>query len=164
MLPQIDLAHGRVLHDIGGFAAGQHSPVTDDIGPVTDPQGFTHVVVCDEYAYLTCFQELHDALNLDNCDGVHPGKGLIKQNESRPGCQCPGNLDSPALTTREGNGGIVPDVTDLQLLEQMLELRLYFCLADASAALIDLQLEDRTDVRSEEHTSELQSRGHLVCR
>src|SRR5690625_6744686 len=27
-----------------------------------------------------------------------------------------------------------------------------------------LLLEDRVDVRSEEHTSELQSRGHLVCR
>src|SRR5690625_4666506 len=29
---------------------------------------------------------------------------------------------------------------------------------------VDIYLKERTYVRSEEHTSELQSRGHLVCR
>src|SRR5690625_5880955 len=35
-------------------------------------------------------------------------------------------------------------------------------LAEADAAFADLAA--RAEVRSEEHTSELQSRGHLVCR
>src|SRR5437870_4234519 len=31
-------------------------------------------------------------------------------------------------------------------------------------AVADVEVDDLTDHRSEEHTSELQSRGHLVCR
>src|SRR5690606_29196977 len=98
---QVDLAYGLVVDDLVRVAAGQYPPFTDDIGAVANTQSFAHVVVGDEHTDIAVFQELHDALNFNHRDRVYTGKGFIKQDEARVGCQRARNFHAAAFSPGE---------------------------------------------------------------
>ncbi|KAG1243613.1 hypothetical protein G6F65_022297 [Rhizopus arrhizus] len=97
VLAQIDAAHGRIAHDFVGVAVGQHLAFADDVGAVADAQRFAHVVVGDQHADAAALQEPHNALDFDDGDGVHAGKGLVQQDEARAGRQRARNFDAAAF-------------------------------------------------------------------
>src|SRR5207253_5639078 len=72
------------------------------------------------------------------------------------------DLDAERAQAREHAGGLV-EVLDQNVFGdfQLKPMRVEPALLDDAAHLID---QIAADLRSEEHTSELQSRGHLVCR
>src|SRR5690625_6578343 len=57
----------------------------------------------------------------------------------------------------EGNENPLLDTGEIEVTATEVEVL-------SAAAPLPFQLDEHTEVRSEEHTSELQSRGHLVCR
>src|SRR5690625_5323568 len=79
--------------------------------------------------------------------------GLIKHYES----YLPVTEKTPVLTLHEGNTPLVY----FPHLSGQLGVELYGKVEGANPTG---SFKDRGMVRSEEHTSELQSRGHLVCR
>src|SRR5690606_33144578 len=100
VLAQIDFAYRFVVDDFAGVAVGQHLAFADDVGAVADAQGFTHVVVGDQHADIAAFQEVDNALDLDDGDGVHAREGFVQQDEARPGGQGPCDFNAPALAPR----------------------------------------------------------------
>src|SRR5690625_5788784 len=73
---------------------------------------------------------------------------------------------------RQNNGDEINQMTELQNDHMVVELipadesarRLWLKMDRSGVEVRKSQFSDRADGRSEEHTSELQSRGHLVCR
>ena len=102
MFAQIDPAHIGVVDDLGRRAFGQHPAIIDDVGVVTNAQGFAHIVVGDQHANAPVFQEADDPLDLDHGDRVNASKGLVEQNKTRLGRQRPRNLHPPPLAARQG--------------------------------------------------------------
>ena len=65
---------------VGG--RGQYHAFVDDVGAVADAQRFADVVVGDEHADAPVLQQVDDALDLDDGDGVDAGKEFIQQDET----------------------------------------------------------------------------------
>src|SRR5690606_3315983 len=112
----------------------------------TDAQGFTHVVIGNQHANIAAFQKLHNALNFDHGDRVHPGKGFVQQNETGVAGERSGNFYAAALATRQGQGGILTNVRNLQLADQGFQALVDVVLADAAAVIVQLQLQHSADV------------------
>src|SRR5690625_6292045 len=110
---------------------------------------------------------------------------MLEQNGKRDMCGRPGNIGelklptevvSSEFLTMEGkkftsSKGVVIYVRDMLERYQPDALRYYICAAgpenqDADFTWVDFVTRTNNELvaRSEEHTSELQSRGHLVCR
>src|SRR5256886_11546047 len=106
-------------------------------------------MVSDQGADAAVRQLADDALDIEHGQRIHARKRLIQEHEPRLGRERAGDLDAPPLPAREGQAESPAHVADAQLLQQLLEALL------ACGAL---------QVRSEEHTSELQSQSNLVCR
>src|SRR5690625_1491568 len=146
VLAQVDLAHVLVGDDVVGVPAGQHLAVADDVGTVADSQGFAYVVVGDQDPDIATFQKLDDALDFNDGDGVDAGEGFVKQNETGTCCQCPGDLDAASLAAGQGQGGIVTDVADLQLVDQQFQVLVDLGCSERAAIVLQLQFQDGTDV------------------
>ena len=61
MFTEIHATDVRVLDDFARGTLRQHAAITDDAGVVAYAQCFAHVVVGDEHAHATIFQETNDA-------------------------------------------------------------------------------------------------------
>ena len=99
VLPQVHAPYVHIINDVGGRALRQHTAITDDVGVVANTQGFTHVVVGDQYTNAPIFEEADDALDFDHGNRVNPGKRFVEQNKPRLRSQGPGDLNPAALTT-----------------------------------------------------------------
>ena len=64
------------------MAVRQYFAFADDIGPITNAQGFAHIVIRDQYTDVAAFQKMNDALDFNHGDGVDARKGLIQQNKA----------------------------------------------------------------------------------
>ena len=96
---KIDIPHVIVGQNGVGVPFGNDPPVADDIGTITDSQRFTDIVIGHQNANTDIAQVLNDLLDVDNRNRVDAGKRFVQQYETRLGCQCPGNLKTPPLTT-----------------------------------------------------------------
>src|SRR5690606_13622693 len=143
---QVNLAHGFVIDDLGRVPAGQYRAFADDVGAVTDAQRFAHVVVGNQHTNIAAFQKLYDALNFNHGDRVHPGKGFVQQNKTGVAGERAGNLYAAALATRQGQGGVLSDVRNLQLADQGFQALVDIVLADAATVIVQLQLQHGADV------------------
>src|SRR5690606_13242378 len=74
VLAEMDLAHPFVVHDLAGFACGQHASLADDVGAVADAEGLAHVVVGDQHADAALLEEADDLLDVDDRDRVDAGE------------------------------------------------------------------------------------------
>lgn len=84
---------------------------------------------------------VNDLLDVTNRDRVDAGEGLVEQNELGVGRQGAGNLHAAALTTGQAHAEAVGDMVDVELLQQVFQLRL------ASGAIkVFARLEDGHDV------------------
>ena len=52
---QIDFSNGFVINDRRRFTGGQNFAFTNDVGVITNAQGFSNIVVSDQYANLAIF-------------------------------------------------------------------------------------------------------------
>ena len=112
---------------------------------VANAQCLAHVVVGDEHANATLFEEADDALDLDHGDGVNAGKRLVQQDETRLGRQRPRNLDPAALPAGQRQRRRAAQMVHAQVLQQarqpQLNLGLVQRRARARAFGIALQLQ-----------------------
>jgi hypothetical protein len=60
------------------------------------------------------------SLNIENGNGIDAGEGLVEQDEFRLRGERARNFDAPTLASREAQAEAIADVTDMQLLEQLL--------------------------------------------
>src|SRR5690606_7875001 len=126
MFAQVDATHRRIVDDFIRVAVRQYRPFADDVGAIAYAQGLAHIVVGDQHTDIAGLVESHDALDLDDGNGVHPRKGLIKQDEAWAGCQSTGDLHPPPLAARERDGCVSTDVVDLQFVDESVQRFLYF--------------------------------------
>src|SRR5215831_15260934 len=76
----------------GGGAALENHAAMDDVGPISDAQGFSDVVVSYEHTYAAVAEVKNDLLDVRNRDGVDAGEGFIEQDELRRDDQCTRDL------------------------------------------------------------------------
>src|ERR687898_2278242 len=69
-LPQVEPADVRVIYDVVGAALHQHLAGINDVGPVGQAQGFTHIVVGDQHPNAPVGQMPHQGLDVAHCDGI----------------------------------------------------------------------------------------------
>src|SRR6185295_18754082 len=119
VLAEVDAANVVVLDDFFGPAAGEYCALVDDVGAVADAQRFTHVVVGDQHADAALLEIADDALDVEHGDGVDARERLVEQDESGLGPQRARNFEAPTLAAGERQGGVLAQVGNAQLTEQL---------------------------------------------
>src|SRR5438067_5004172 len=122
------------------MARGEHRTFVDDVGAVADAEGFPNVMIRYEYADAALLEEPNDALDVEHRDRVDAGERLVEQDERRLGAERARDLEAPALAARERDGGVLAQVGDVQVFQELGEARLDLLAREA------LQLEDRLHV------------------
>src|SRR5690554_1068528 len=138
VLAQIDLAYSLVVYDFVGVAVGQDLALADDVSTVANAQGFAHVMVGDQDADIAPLEEVHDALDLDDGNRIHPGKGLVQQNEAGVGSQGTRDFNAATFASGERNGRIATDMPDLQFVDQRFEVLADLAGCKRLAGFVDL--------------------------
>jgi hypothetical protein len=94
-------------------------------------------------------QMLDDPLDVQHRDRIDAGEGLVEQHEARLCGEGPGDLDAPPFSAREADTRAVPDMRDMELLQQFVELHLAVrspeilaCLEDGEDVVLDAQVPE----------------------
>src|SRR6516225_4523877 len=74
----LDLA---VVSEFFRSTGPKNRSIVDDISAVSDLQGFSHIMVCNQHTDLLGFQVVNDLLNLEYGNRIDSGKRLVQQNE-----------------------------------------------------------------------------------
>ena len=101
LFAEVDLAHLRVVGELGGVAGAQDLAVVDDIGPVRDLQCFPHVVVGDQDADAHRLQVPMMPWMSSDRDRVDPRERLVEEDIPGADHQRARDLDPPALAAGE---------------------------------------------------------------
>ena len=141
ILPQVDLAHVWICKDLVRGSGRQHGALVDDIGPAANPERFPDVMVRDQHADAAVGEVPGDALDVVHRERVDAGKRLVEQDEGRIGRERARDLDAAAFAARQAHADVVPQVRDVQLLEQAFER-----LVPRGVVEVAARLEDRLDV------------------
>src|SRR5215470_13716760 len=83
VLPEVDLAHGRILGDLGRRTFADDAPVLDDVGAVADVERLADVVIRDHDADPALAQLPDDLLDVDHRDRVDTRERLVQEHEAR---------------------------------------------------------------------------------
>ena len=83
MLPKINPLNLGIIPEFSWSAGPKNRSIVDDISAVSDLQGFSDVVIRDQYAYLLGFKVFNDFLDLEYRNGIDAGKRLVQKNKSR---------------------------------------------------------------------------------
>src|SRR5262245_15832649 len=140
VLAEVDLAHGRILGDLGRRTFADDAPVLDDVGAVADVERLADVVIRDHDPDPTLAQLPDDLLDVDHGDRVDAGERLVQQHEARVEHERAGDLDAPSLAAGEGGALLLALGHQVELAEQ--RLHALFSLAAAQRQ----RLQDRQDV------------------
>src|SRR5215831_2432293 len=81
--PQINPSDFFVGGQAGGSAALEDDAAVDDVGAVSNAQGFAHVVVGDQHADPAVAEVKDDLLDVRHRDRIDAGKRLVEQDEFR---------------------------------------------------------------------------------
>src|SRR5437867_12183618 len=93
-----------------------------------------------EHPDAALLEEPYDALDVEHRDRVDAGEGLVEQDERGAGAERARDLQPPPLASRQRDRGVLAQVRDVEILEQLREARLDL------AGLEALKLEDRLHV------------------
>ena len=93
--------------------------LADDIGAFADGQRLPDVMVGDQHAKTTVAQMLDDAFDINNGNGVNPGKRLIQQNEFRISGQRAGDFNAAAFTAGQRLTEAVAQMLDVKFFHQL---------------------------------------------
>src|SRR5260370_34405243 len=140
VLAEVNTAHAVIINNLLGMPRGEHRAFVDDVGAVADAQGLAHVVIGDQHADAAFLEEPDDALNVEHGDRVDAGERLVEQDEGRLGGEGARDLEAAALAARERDRGVLAQLRDVEVLEQLDQARLDL------ARLQSLQLEDGLNV------------------
>src|SRR5689334_5045740 len=122
MLAQVHLPYAFIINDFVRSPASEDGPVVDDVSAVADAQGFAHVMVGDQHADFALFQETDDLLYVEHRDRINPGERLVEENETRMTRERPRDLDATALAAREADRRAVAQMTNVQIVQQIVQL------------------------------------------
>ena len=118
-----DKARAKVLGAdvfIGGkflrSAGLQDNTLIQKVCAVSDGQGFTHIVVCDDDAYVAVLQFCDDVLDILHGDGVNAGKGFIQEDEFGVYGKGTGYLAAAALTAGKLDTAGFTDLGEVELI------------------------------------------------
>src|SRR5207237_3458704 len=106
------------------MARGEHRTFVDDVGAVADAEGFPNVMVRYEHADAALLEEPNDSLDVEHRDRVDAGERLVEQDEGRARAERACDLEAPPLAAGERQRGVLAQVRDVQVLQQLAEARL----------------------------------------
>src|SRR5690606_30935855 len=136
-MAQIYIAH-RLVGQYGfGVSLGDEVAVIDYVGLVADIQRLAHVMVGDQHTDALILEMLDDLLDIVHRYRVHPGKGLVQQDELRICGQRPGNLGPSTLATGQAHPQAVTQMVDMEFTQQRIQLALAALLVEVLARLQD---------------------------
>ena len=75
-------------------------------------------MVGDQHADVPFLQLGHDALDVLHGDRVHPGEGLVQQDEARVGGQRPGDLGAASFPTAQHIAAVGAHMPEPELGDQ----------------------------------------------
>ena len=113
MLSQINFPDIFIINDFVWFARGKYSALIDNISAVANSQRFSNVMVGDENANITLGKKAHNFLDVQNCNGIHPGEGFVEQNKARLSGERAGDFYSSALPAGQAERGTIAQVSDM---------------------------------------------------
>src|SRR5262245_12937590 len=122
------------------MARCEHGALVDNVRAIADAEGLAHVMVCYEDADAALLEEPNDALDVEHRDRVDAGERLVEQDKRRPCAQCPCNFQPAPFSARKRDRGVLAQVRDVEVLEQLAQARLDLVGREP------LQLEDRLHV------------------
>src|SRR5690606_23928354 len=136
-MAQIYIAH-RLVGQYGfGVTLGDDVAVIDYVGLVADIQRLAHVMVGDQHTDALVLEMLDDLLDIVHRYRVHPGKGLVQQDELRICGQRPGNLGPSTLATGQAHPQAVTQMADMEFTQQRIQLALAAVMVEVLARLQD---------------------------
>src|SRR5579863_7986779 len=100
----------------------EDSAIVDNVGAVRYRERLAHVVIRDQHSNTAGSQAADDFLQIENGDGIDPGKRLIEQNECRVDAKTAGDFHAAALAPREGIASIVANVLQAKFIDKLLHL------------------------------------------
>jgi hypothetical protein len=106
-------------------------------------------MVGDQHADAAVGEVAGDALDVVHGERVDAGEGLVEQDEGGIRRERARDLDAAPLAAREAHAEVVPEMRDVQLLQQALE-RLFA----ASVVEVVARLEDRLHVVDDRQLAE----------
>lgn len=110
-----------VVDQVVRLAGGEDGAVADDVGSVADAEGFAYVVVGNEYADATRFEEVDDFLDVNDGDGVNAGEGFVQEDEAGLHGEYAGDFDASAFAAGQGGGRVVAQVADVEVGKQFFD-------------------------------------------
>jgi len=105
LFAEIEPPHVGIVDDIGRPALHQNFAGINDIGSIGQAERLAHIVVDDQDADPAIGQMPHQRLDVADRNRVDARKGLVEQHVIRPGGQCAGDLDAPALAAGQRDRG-----------------------------------------------------------
>src|ERR1043165_8735133 len=130
----------RIHRKLLRMARVEHRAFIDNVRAIADAERFPDVMVCYEHADAALLEEPYDALDVEHRDRVDAGEGLVEQDERRTRAERARDLQPAPLAPRQRDRGVLAQVRDVQVLQQLHQARLDVGLRQA------LQLEDRLHV------------------
>ena len=98
---EIDFPDFVVGDDCFRPAFGQYATVIQNVGMVTDPKGFPHVVVGDQHADAEAGKVADELLDIADGDGVDAGERFVEQNEGGAAGERAGDFATAPFAARE---------------------------------------------------------------
>jgi hypothetical protein len=102
-----------------GGSLFEHTPLIENIGPITDAQRFAHIVISDQYANALSPQLQDNPLNIYHRQRVNTGKRLVEEHERWGDHQCSGDLYPPAFSAGKGVRLMPGEMGDVELGQQL---------------------------------------------
>ena len=96
-MAQVHLTNLRIGKNLIRRTGGQYTTLTYDIGSPANTQGFSDIMVGNQYADALVGQVLDYSLNIGDRKWVDTREGLIQQNKAGIGGQRAGDLDTASL-------------------------------------------------------------------
>ena len=101
---EIGLGDDRVLQHCGRPAVGDFPTVVQDHHPGADLDDEAEVVLHEDHRETLGVELAEQRRELPDLGGVHPGDGLVEQQQPWRQRQGPGDLQPPLLAVGEGGG------------------------------------------------------------
>ena len=127
VLSQIDFPYALIINDFLGLAVGEHRAIVDDISPVADTERLPHIMVGDQHADAPRSQKPDDFLDFQHRDRIDSGKWLVEQDEAGLGGERASDFDAAALAARQADRGVIAQMGDVQIAQEVVELQLERC-------------------------------------